>query len=508
MNRMSSTKPLMIQGTASSSGKSLITAALCRILHEDGVKVAPFKAQNMSNNSFVTHDGYEMGRAQVVQAYAAGLAPDVRMNPVLIKPSSDTGAQVVVHGKPSFFMNASSWHETRERLRTEIGKAYRSLAGQYPCIVIEGAGSPAEINLKENDVVNMGMAAMADAPVLIVGDIDRGGVFASLVGTVMLLDDEERSRVKGFIINKFRGEESLLTPGLRQLETITGIPVLGVIPWIHHAIDEEDGQSEWFDRSDIRSGHSDICILRLPHISNFTDFIPLENIPGVRVRWCDRPETFGTPDLLILPGTKATVNDLLTLRSAGIADVITAYAEQGGAVLGICGGFQMLGTTLRDPFCVESNCTEVPGLGFLDMETEFSVEKRTKQVSVTLSGTGTVFSKDHGDGVIDGYEIHMGESVFGERTIPFTCAVEENGNLRCNGIADRNGTVAGTYCHGLFDSGRAVKDLIDTLRLKKGLDAIPDDLLDRKLVLEKSIRHLADICRDHLDMQRIKEIIG
>lgn len=306
-------KPIMIQGTASSSGKSLITAALCRIFHQDGFRVAPFKAQNMSNNSFVTRDGLEMGRAQVVQAYAAGLEPDVRMNPVLLKPSSDTGSQVVLQGKPSFIMNAKEWHDTRNRLRCTIKECYESIALENEIMVIEGAGSPAEINLKENDIVNMGMANMADSPVIIVGDIDRGGVFASLVGTMELLENDERARVKGFIINKFRGDTGLLKDGLEKLEEMTSVPVLGVVPWIEHAIDEEDGVSNRFECKNYPKSDIDICIIRLPHISNYTDFLPLENVGGVTVRWCDSKDKIGSPDLLIIPGTKTTVIDLKKL---------------------------------------------------------------------------------------------------------------------------------------------------------------------------------------------------
>jgi adenosylcobyric acid synthase len=496
----------MIQGTASSSGKSLITAALCRIFHQDGFKVAPFKAQNMSNNSFVTRDGLEMGRAQVVQAYAAGLEPDVRMNPVLLKPSSDTGAQVVLKGKTAFTMNAKEWHESRNQLRCTIRQCFESLASEYELIVIEGAGSPAEINLKKNDIVNMGMAKMADSPVIIVGDIDRGGVFASLVGTMQLLDPDERARVKGFIINKFRGDVGLLKSGLDELENITGVPVLGVVPWIDHAIDDEDGVTERFGRKDYPSADIDICIIRLPHISNFTDFIPLELVPGVRVRWCRKADEIGFPDMLILPGTKATIADLKVIKNAGIADAIAAYARDGGTVLGVCGGFQMLGGDIRDPHHVESQCEGETGINLLNISTTFENEKRTTQSKVVLHGKSAWPFADLNELQIDGYEIHMGRSEFG-KSVPFTSVIDSSGNANIIGIADITGRIAGTYCHGLFDSNIIVLNVVNALRRNKGLPAITSELFDKKHVLETDINRLAVVCREHLDMLKIKNII-
>jgi len=502
------TRSLMIQGTASSSGKSLLVAALCRILHQDGYKVGPFKAQNMSNNSFVTRDGFEMGRAQVVQAYAAGLEPDMRMNPVLLKPSSDTGSQVVLKGKPAFTMNARDWHETRDILRKTVRECYESLAAEYDILIIEGAGSPAEINLKKNDIVNMGMARMADAPVVIVGDIDRGGVFASLVGTMQLLEPDERSRVKGFIINKFRGNVDLLKPGLDQLEALTGVPVLGVVPWIHHAIDDEDGVTERFGRTDYPSADTDICIIRLPHISNFTDFIPLESVPGVRVRWCDSKEAIGSPDLLIIPGTKATIADLQALKKSGIADAIVTYAHNGGTVLGICGGFQMLGTTVADPFGAESACATEPGLCLLDMSTTFYLEKHTTQTTITIRGN-SAWPFAALDGVESrGYEIHMGQSSYGDSCVPFTTAADLSGNYAIIGVADRSGRIAGTYCHGLFDSKEIAGGVINALRMAKGLAPLSAELIDRRHALESDLNRLASTCREHLDMQRIMAIIN
>ncbi|MDO5576446.1 MAG: cobyric acid synthase [Fibrobacter sp.] len=501
------TSSLMIQGTASSSGKSLITAALCRILHQDGYKVAPFKAQNMSNNSFVTHDGLEMGRAQVVQAYASGLEPDVRMNPVLLKPSSDTGSQVVLKGKPVFTMDAKRWHETRNFLRETVRECYESLAAEYDTIIIEGAGSPAEINLKKNDIVNMGMAKMADAPVVIVGDIDRGGVFASLVGTMQLLEPDERARVKGFIINKFRGDIGLLKPGLDKLEQITNVPVLGVVPWINHAIDDEDGVAERFHRKEYSPAEIDICIIRLPHISNFTDFIPLETIPGVRVRWCYTKEKIGSPDLLILPGTKATIADVQAIRKCGIEKAIVTYANNGGTVMGICGGFQMLGVSIEDPSCAESASASENGLGLLDMRTTFHSQKRTAQTTVTIYNSAWPFCTL--DGVtVDGYEIHMGQSSFGSSCIPFTTANNTKQTNQVIGAANKNGRIFGTYCHGIFDKRIVLEGVVNALRKAKRLAPISAELLDRQQALELDLTRLAETCRKYLDMQKIMSIIA
>jgi adenosylcobyric acid synthase len=499
-------KPLMIQGTASSAGKSLIVTALCRIFHRNGYKTAPFKAQNMSNNSFVTRAGHEMGRAQVVQAYAAGLEPDVRMNPVLIKPSSDTGAQVVIEGKSAFVLNASDWHKSRELLKNTIIRCYDALSREYEVVVLEGAGSPAEINLKKNDVVNMGMAEIADSPVIIVGDIDKGGVFASLVGTMVLLDEHEKKRVKGFIINKFRGDVELLKPGLEQLEQLTGVPVLGVVPWIRHTIDEEDGVSERFlVKTQTGSGDVDICIIKLPHISNYTDFIPLESMPGTTVRWCDTSGQIGNPDLLIIPGTKATIADLTTLRDCGIANEIIEFAFRGGKILGICGGFQMLGKIINDPENAESNIQSVSGIGLLDMETVFSKDKCTIQTTATIDDNCSVLFNDCKNVLIQGYEIHMGQSSYGSYARTW---IKDHGNGNVIGITNDTGMISGTYLHGLFDHSAICVRLINGLRRSKGLGDLDLKMVDRFQQLTTDIDYLADIVESSLDMGRIEKIIG
>ncbi len=509
MRNPATARTLMVQGTASSSGKSLLTAAICRILHQDGCRVAPFKAQNMSNNSFVTGDGLEMGRAQVVQALAAGLEPDVRMNPVLLKPTSDRGSQVVLRGRAAFTMDARVWHETRERLRGTILECFNSLAADYEAIVIEGAGSPAEINLKHNDIVNMGMAEMADAPVVIVGDIDRGGVFAALAGTMQLLDPDERRRVKGFVINKFRGDRGLLEPGLRKLEEITGVPVLGVVPWIEHCIDEEDGVSERFvAQTHGSSAEIDVGIVHLPHISNYTDFIPLESVPGVSVRWCRTADSLGNPDLIILPGTKSTIADLKALKARGIARAVVEHAGKGAMVLGVCGGFQILGREVRDRGRAESSSTREPGLGLLDMSTDFHTEKRTSRVTfeITEGGAGRFAELAGTRGA--GYEIHMGVSRYGEGVEPFTLSVDEGESRTVNGVVDAAGRIMGTYVHGFFDTAGVALGFINMLRKRKSLPPLDVSLHGRQAVHNAEINRLAHTVRENLAMDKIYDIAG
>ena len=331
-------KALMVLGTCSNAGKSLITAGICRILKQEGYKVAPFKAQNMALNSYITKDGLEMGRAQVMQAEACGLEPDCRMNPVLLKPTSDKGSQVILNGKVYGNMKAQEFYENKPVFREEIRKTYNSLAEEYDVIVMEGAGSPAEINLRDNDLVNMGMAKMADAPAILVGDIDRGGVFASLAGTMLLFDEDERARVKGVVINKFRGDLEILKPGLSMLEDIIKVPVLGVVPYMNVDIDDEDSLSEKFTKKD-RAALIDIAVIRLPRISNFTDFNVLEYMEGVGVRYVKKPGDLGDPDLVIIPGTKNTMGDLLWMRQCGMEANVLKYASGGKPIIGVCGGY-------------------------------------------------------------------------------------------------------------------------------------------------------------------------
>lgn len=366
-------KSIMIQGTTSSAGKSFLTAALCRIFAQDGYRVAPFKSQNMALNSFITEEGLEMGRAQVMQAEAAGVKPSVRMNPILLKPTGDTGSQVIVNGEVRGNMTAREYFALKRSLFSDVMDAYHALAADYDILVIEGAGSPAEINLKQDDIVNMGMAARADAPVLLCGDIDRGGVFASLYGTVALLSPEERDRIRGMIINKFRGDQSILNPGLTELERLTGKPVVGVVPYLPLELDDEDSLTERFQRPAHR-GLLDVAVIRLPRISNFTDLNPLSCVEQVSLRYVHSAGELGEPHLIILPGTKNTMEDLRWLRQCGLEAAICRHAARGGAVMGICGGYQMLGRSLRDPDGVEAG-GQMRGMGLLDAETVFLAKK-------------------------------------------------------------------------------------------------------------------------------------
>ena len=399
---MSRAKCIMVQGTMSGAGKSLLCAALCRIFAQDGLRAVPFKSQNMALNSFVTKDGLEMGRAQVVQAQAAGVEPDVRMNPILLKPSSDVGSQVIVNGEVRGQMAAAEYFRTKKKLVPDIMAAYDSLAEEADVIVIEGAGSPAEINLKSEDIVNMGLAEMVDAPVLLVGDIDRGGVFAQLYGTVELLEEKERARIKGLVINKFRGDVEILRPGLAMLEEKTHLPVVGVVPYLKVDIEDEDSLSQ---RLESRGGKKplDAAILRLPHLSNFTDFMPLEQHPLLGVRYVANAHELGTPDLILLPGTKNTVDDLLWLRQCGLEAALLRLAGKGTPVLGVCGGYQMLGQTLDDSEGSESGRPQtLRGLGLLPTRTVFSQRKRRAQVRAVVDAAPFAGAE------LEAYEIHTG----------------------------------------------------------------------------------------------------
>ncbi len=482
-------KRIMVQGTMSGAGKSLLCAALCRIFKQDGLRAAPFKSQNMALNSFVTRDGLEMGRAQVVQAQAAGVEPDVRMNPILLKPCSDTGSQVIVNGEIRCQMSAAAYFRYKPQLVPEVLAAYRSLAAGFDVIVIEGAGSPAEINLKSNDIVNMGLAKLVDAPVLLAGDIDRGGVFAQLYGTVALLEPEEQARIGGLVINKFRGDVEILRPGLKMLEDKTGLPVLGVVPWMRLDIDDEDSLAPSLER---REAHKplDAAVIRLPRISNFTDFAALESHPLVGVRYVDRPADLGAPDLLILPGTKSTMDDLLWLRQSGLEAAIQKSAAAGTPVLGVCGGYQMLGRALSDPEGAEG----VPGrtlrgLDLLPIDTVFEPQKtRTRK-------TAAVLAAPFAGARLEGYEIHMGRTEV--RGAPF-CRLEGGQEDGC-----ASGNVWGTYLHGLFDSGELTAALAGFLCERKGIGAAIAAPVDRRTYLDRQYDLLAEGVRRALDMEAV-----
>ncbi len=490
-------KVIMVQGTTSNAGKSLITAALCRILKQDGYKVAPFKSQNMALNSFITKDGLEMGRAQVMQAEAAGIEPDVRMNPILLKPTDEKGSQIVLNGKVFKDMTAGEYYSYKTDMIPHIMKAYNSLAEEYDIIVIEGAGSPAEINLKEQDIVNMGMAKMVDAPVVIVGDIDRGGVFASLAGTMLLFDEEEKKSVKGFIINKFRGDVELLNLGLKMLEDITNVKVLGVVPYLNVDIDDEDSLSE---RLTNNGEHSiiDIAVIKLPRISNFTDFNVFSMIDGVSLRYVSNIKELGNPDMIIIPGTKNTIKDLLWLRQSGLEGRIIRHAKLGNPVFGICGGYQMLGNIINDPENVEGGGS-VKGLGLLNTVTDFSNEKTTVQTAGKINEIKGFYSELSGLEV-KGYEIHMGQSVI----------IEGEALAFIDGKSDGcvNNNVAGSYVHGIFDNFKISNTLISILAKYKGVEL--EELIDFDIKAYKESQYdlLADCVRKSIDMNEIYNILG
>ena len=482
-------KNIMIQGTMSNAGKSLLCAGLCRILKQDGYRVAPFKSQNMALNSFITKDGGEMGRAQVVQAEAAGIEPDVRMNPILLKPTTDVGSQVIVAGQVQGNMRAMEYYRKKQAYIPAILEAYNSLAAENDIIVIEGAGSPAEINLKQEDIVNMGLARLVDAPVLLVGDIDRGGVFAQLYGTVALLEEDERKRIKGTVVNKFRGDRSILEPGIRILEELCGVPVVGVIPYTHVDIDDEDSLTERFSRTTERK-LLDIAVIRLPRISNFTDFSPFERYANVSLRYVEQVSDLHSPDLILIPGTKSTIADLKWLRQSGMEAAILKAASAGTPVFGICGGYQMLGRTVRDPDQVEAaGTTEIQGLELLDMDTVFQGEKVQTQVAGTFDGVTGLLSFLNGMDYT-GYEIHMGRSQ--EKLPPL----------------QGTGNVYGSYIHGIFDAPGVSDQILRAICTKKGLDFAALGTFDLQEYKGRQYDLLADTVRGGLDMELIYRIIN
>ncbi|MCU6765646.1 cobyric acid synthase [Blautia ammoniilytica] len=498
-------KAIMIQGTMSNAGKSLLAAGLCRIFRQDGYSVAPFKSQNMALNSFITEEGLEMGRAQVMQAEAAGIRPSVKMNPILLKPTNDVGSQVIVNGEVLGTMSARDYFKYKKKLVPDIMKAYQELSDEYDIIVIEGAGSPAEINLKNDDIVNMGMAKMAKAPVLLVGDIDRGGVFAQLIGTVDLLEPSERDMVKGLIINKFRGDKTILDPGVKMLEERSHIPVVGVAPYMNIQVEDEDSLTERFDRKQ-PAGLIDIAVIRVPRISNFTDFNPFESVEGVSLRYVQHVSELKNPDMIILPGTKNTMEDLLWMRENGLEAAVLKAAAAGCIVFGICGGYQMLGDTLSDPYHVEAG-GKIRGMGLLPMDTVFASKKtRTRVTGQFLPMPGTFAALS---GVsLEGYEIHMGESVRKEGILPATklmVAGNQPEEKKTEGAFHEN--VCGTYVHGVFDKEEVVETLIRILGERKGIDVSSMTGIDFAAFKETQYNILAAELRKHLDMKKIYSIL-
>lgn len=537
----------MLQGTASDVGKSVVTTALCRILKQDGYRVAPFKSQNMALNSYVTPDGNEIGRAQGVQAEACGIAATTDMNPVLIKPTHDMHSQIVVHGKPFKHMSAMNYREQfLPEARQLVTDAVDRLKQQYDVVVMEGAGSPAEINLKHKDIVNMNMARWADAPVILVADIDRGGVFAAIVGTLELLEPDERDRVKGFIINKFRGDVALLQPGLDWLEERTGKPVLGVLPYVRN-LDIEAEDSVVLDQlkasNEDKPYDLDIAVIRYPRISNFTDVDPLIAEADVRVRFVERVEELGQPDAIVLPGTKSTLEDLRHLRESGLATAISKRIEAGKTrLVGICGGYQMLGQRILDPAGAEAEAgTIADGLGYLPLQTTFYADKKTERVTgrvasvieevvlteecqtskLPCSGTWSRFSELP----IEGYEIHMGRSILMHNTDSATSQhsteadqlqlgavgplfnLQGEGESFGDGYASIDGLVWGTYLHGIFHNDHFRREWLNQLRELRGLAPLPLELHFRTH-REEAYDRLATTVREHLKLDLIYDMLG
>jgi adenosylcobyric acid synthase len=515
-------RALMVLGTASHSGKSIIAAALCRIFADEGWRVAPFKAQNMSLNSAATPDGREIGRAQALQAEACRIPACAEMNPVLIKPSSDTGSQIILLGRVWGQVTAADYHTRRvEDLFPVVLESYEKLASEYELIVLEGAGSPAEINLREHDIVNMRMARAANAACLLVADIDRGGVFASLLGTLELLEPSERALIRGYAINKFRGDISLLRPGLTMMERRLGIPCAGVVPYLHDlGLDEEDGvaledrRSAWRVWKDLEGGASRerplrIAVIALPHMSNFTDFDALAAEPSVALAFLDRPEELSRADLVILPGTKQTLNDLKWLHQRGLVPLLLDHHERGGCLAGICGGFQMLGIKIEDPEGIESGglpCAR-EGLGLLRVRTVLRPEKITRPASGRLSRP-LIFGQPSKERAFRGYEIHLGETVYAEEALPFAEITRAGSSaLVTDGAVSADRRVFGTYMHGIFDDDNFRHAFLEAARAASGLAP----LAARAFVAaerESRLDRLAAHVRRSLDLEMIRSRVG
>lgn len=500
-------KTLMIQGTGSSVGKSALAAAICRIFKQEGMKVAPFKAQNMSLNSYATADGGEIGRAQAVQAEAAGVLPTVEMNPVLLKPEADNRCQIIIRGKAATRIAAADFPRLKTQLWKAITESVDHLRNHFDLIIIEGAGSPAEINLRDRDLVNMKVACYCRSPVLLVADIDRGGVFAALVGTMELLEPAERDLVKAFIVNKFRGDVSLLTPGLRWLEERTGVPVAGVIPYFHdiHIAEEDSVTPEIRRTMKHRTDFDlDIAVVALPHIANFDDFDPLARESRVRLRYVEAGDDFGEPDLIILPGTKTTVADLLDLRSTGRDREIIRRVAQGTPIIGICGGYQMLGLTIQDPDGIESMTPMINGLARLPVTSRFTAVKSTHQVRARVAQNRGILAGSEGI-EIQGYEIHMGQTGGADVAYPFELI--ERSSQPCSapdGCLSADGNVMGTYIHGLFHNARLRHAILSELAARKGRNLSP---LAADFSLDEQYNHLASHVRNNVSMDLIRKLI-
>jgi adenosylcobyric acid synthase len=493
----------MIQGTSSSVGKSLLTAALCRVFARRGLRVAPFKAQNMSNNAAVCADGAEIGRAQAVQALAAGVEPTVDMNPVLLKPEADARAQVIVLGRRWQTLPARGFYRRREELWPVVTAALDRLRAAHDLVLIEGAGSPAELNLRHLDIVNMAVARHARAPVLLTGDIDRGGIFAQLLGTLWLLEPTDRALVRGLVVNKFRGDRSLFTEGVRILEERGGVPVLGVVPYLSAlAIPEEDAVALETPATRPSESVIDVAVVRLPHVANFDDFDPLRSEPGVGLRYVASLTTLGEPDAVILPGTKSTLADLEWLRTQGLGNAIRHLSDQGAAVVGICGGYQMLGRTIHDPLRVESAQPCLPGLGLLPVETVFAETKATYQARARILA-GPAWLSDVAGQEVAGYEIHLGRTDGGRPWLEINRRNGQSVSLT-DGAVREDGRVWGCYLHGLFANDTFRRAWLAGLR---PANPTPEHTRTPPVSLENSLERLADAVEAALDMKRLEAVL-
>ncbi|MGL5749187.1 MAG: cobyric acid synthase [Paraclostridium sp.] len=500
-------KSIMFLGTASNVGKSTIAAGLCRILKQDGYTVAPFKSQNMALNSYITKDGLEMGRAQVTQAEAAGIEPDVRMNPILLKPSGKNRCQVIVNGKVINTVNSGTYHNYKDELSIMLTNIFNELSSEYEVMVLEGAGSCAEINLKEKDIANMGMAKIADAPVVLVADIDRGGVFASIAGTMLLLEEEEKARVKGVIINKFRGTLDMLKSGLDMLEDIIKVPVIGVVPYSELNIEDEDSVTDRFNKQ-LNKNDINIEVIKTPHMSNFTDINIFETQEDVSVRYIDRGEKLSNPDMIIIPGSKNTMEDLIYIRESGLEKQIKELKEEGKLIVGICGGYQILGKNLYDPNGVEGSIKEINGLGLLDIETTFEEEKVTTQVEAIIEGNLGGYLENLKSKTVKGYEIHMGVSKGINKPLNTITKKLDTEVSYKEGCVNEEGNVIGTYLHGIFDDIDFTRSLLNNIRSKKGLESIESTISSFDEFKDREYDKLAQILRESLDIDKIYEIIN
>ena len=486
---------IMIVGTSSGAGKSITVTGLCRAFHRDGYKVAPFKSQNMALNSYISKTGGEMGRAQVVQAMASGIEPEAYMNPILLKPTTARKIQVIVNGKSIGNMSGLEYGKFKTSLKPEIMKSYDYIRENFDISVIEGAGSPVEINIKEEDIANMGMAKMADAPVILVADIDRGGVFASVYGTIMLMTPEERARVKGVIINKFRGDVNILKPGLSKLEELTGVPVVGVMPYSDIDIEDEDSLTDRFKNSKENKGIK-ISVIKLKHISNFTDIDALSIQDDVTINYVTSADELGNEDMIVIPGSKNTIDDLKDIKDRGIATEIIKASRNGTVIVGICGGFQILGERVKDPYGIESDIKEIPGLGILDTETVMEKEKNTIQyIGKLVNSKGILEGLDGTE--IKGYEIHQGVTVGNESS------VTEDDHI----VAVVKDNIFGTYLHGIFDNEKVTRTILNRIREKKGMEQLGEGITFDEY-REREFDKLEKVVRENIDIKKIYEILG